>query len=182
MSHPLGNIPFKNFDLQDNQIIYQNSDWTLKSIYTPGHTLTHLGLLLEMNGKAYALFTGDCFFNAGVGNCHNGGDPEVLYETISSFFNDLDDDVLIYPGHEYFKRNLEFTLKYEPSNCDVLGFLKKIELINSDEHFFINNMRTERLINLFLRLDNRDLKKALNLENANLKNIFLTLRKLRNSW
>lgn len=182
MSHPLSEIPFKNVDLQDSQIIYQGGDWVLKTIYTPGHTMTHLGVLLKKNGIAHALFTGDCFFNAGVGNCHNGGDPEVLYETISTFFKGLNDDVLVYPGHEYFKRNLEFSIKYEPSNNEALTFFKKIELINSDEHFFINNMGTERLINLFLRLDNPSLKKSLNLENSNMKKVFLTLRKLRNCW
>lgn len=182
MSHPLGRIPFKNFNLLDNQVIYQDKKWMMKAVYTPGHTLTHLSVLIEKNSEAYALFTGDCFFNAGVGNCHNGGDPDVLFETISSLFKDLNDDVLIYPGHEYFKRNLEFSLKYEPENDKVRTFLKQIELINSDEQFFINNMKTERLINLFLRLDNSNIQKTLNLENANVKKVFLSLRKIRNSW
>ena len=30
-----------------------------------------------------ALFSGDTLFNAGAGNCHNGGDPVALYETFA---------------------------------------------------------------------------------------------------
>jgi hydroxyacylglutathione hydrolase len=33
------------------------------------------------DGEAPALFSGDTLFNAGVGNCLHGGDPQLLYET-----------------------------------------------------------------------------------------------------
>lgn len=182
MAHPEARIPNSNQSLSDHQLIYQAGEWKLKAIYTPGHTLTHLCLLLERNDRPYALFTGDCFFNAGVGNCHNGGEPEVLFRTISDVFHQLPDEVLIYPGHEYLKRNLEFTKNFEPHNKEAQTFLKKIESLNLDEVFFINSMKTERQINTFLRLDSPDLQETLKLENANQKKVFLTLRELRNSW
>lgn len=139
-------------------------------------------MLLEKNAVAFAIFTGDCFFNAGVGNCHNGGNPEILYQTISSTFKELSDDVLIYPGHDYLKRNLEFTNKYEPQNIMAKNFLKKISTINLDEQHFINTMKIEREINTFLRLESNDLLKTLSLENESEKQVFLTLRELRNRW
>lgn len=182
LAHPAANIPHKNKSLEDHQIIYQNQEWILKTIYTPGHTFSHICILLEKNKKPYALFTGDCFFNAGVGNCHNGGDPEVLYKTIDSIFVNLPDDVLIYPGHEYLKRNLQFTMNYEPHNESAGRFLKKIESINLDEVFFVNSMKVEREINTFLRLLSPDLIEGLKLQNADKKKIFLTLRELRNRW
>lgn len=182
MGHPEARISSINQTLSDHQLIYQAGDWKLKTIYTPGHTLTHLCVLLEHNDRPYALFSGDCFFNAGVGNCHNGGEPEILYRTISDVFSQLPDEVLIYPGHEYLKRNLEFTKNFEPHNDEALKFLKKIDSLNLDEVFFINNMKTERQINTFLRLDSPDLQKTLKLENANQKKVFLTLRELRNRW
>lgn len=187
MAHAEASVPFKNKNLLDQEIIYQAKseglEWTLKSVYTPGHTLSHLCVLLEKNNEAFALFTGDCFFNAGVGNCHNGGDPEVLYKTISTIFKKLPADLLIYPGHDYLKRNLEFTKNYEPHNLVAQNFLKEIATRNSDdEHFFINTMKTEREINTFLRLESRDLLETLQLKNSDEKKVFLTLRELRNRW
>jgi hydroxyacylglutathione hydrolase len=186
MAHAQALVPLKNRNLADQEIIYHGThagvEWTLKSVYTPGHTLSHLCVLLEKNNKAYALFTGDCFFNAGVGNCHNGGEPEVLYQTINTIFEKLPDDLLIYPGHDYLKRNLEFTNTYEPHNLVAQNFLKEISTLNLDEHFFINTMKTEREINTFLRLGSRDLLEKLNLVNSNEKQVFLTLRELRNRW
>jgi hydroxyacylglutathione hydrolase len=186
MAHTVASVPLKNKNLQDQEIIYHGTnediEWTLKSIYTPGHTLSHICVLLEKNEKPFALFTGDCFFNAGVGNCHNGGDPEVMYQTISTIFKNLPDDLLIYPGHEYLKRNLEFTRNYEPHNLAAQNFLKEISTIDSDKHFFINTMKIEREINTFLRLESSDLRETLNLQNSNEKQVFLTLRELRNRW
>ncbi|MDO9181526.1 MAG: hydroxyacylglutathione hydrolase C-terminal domain-containing protein [Bacteriovorax sp.] len=186
MAHPKAVVPAKNKNLDDQEIIHQliseDSQWCLKSIFTPGHTLSHLCVLLEKNNSPYALFTGDCFFNAGVGNCHNGGDPEILYQTISTIFKNLPDETLIYPGHEYIMRNLEFTINYEPRNSNALEFLKKIKKLNLNETFFINNMKTEREINTFLRLSSKNLTDSLKLKNSNEKKIFLTLRELRNSW
>ncbi len=186
MAHKDAIVPFKSKDLADHEIIFQNKinddAWALKAIYTPGHTLSHLCLILEKNNHPFAIFTGDCFFNAGVGNCHNGGDPEILYHTISTIFNTLPDDLLIYPGHEYLKRNLEFTMKYEPQNISAINFLKKTKDINLDESFFINTMGTEREINTFLRLGSKNLLETLDQSSENAKQVFLTLRKLRNKW
>lgn len=186
MAHFEAQIPHKTKSLNDLEVIHEcrhgTDFWSLKSLYTPGHTLSHLCLLLEKNHKAWALFTGDCFFNAGVGNCHNGGDPEILFQTIETVFKYLPDELLIYPGHEYLKRNLEFTKRYEPHNESAQNFLKVLEGYNCDEHFFINTMKIEREINTFLRLKSPDLLKTLNLKSSDEKQVFLTLRELRNIW
>jgi glyoxylase-like metal-dependent hydrolase (beta-lactamase superfamily II) len=58
----------------------------LEVLDTPGHTRSHVCLLAH--GESPALFCGDTLFNAGAGNCHNGGDPGLLYET---FVNQLAD-------------------------------------------------------------------------------------------
>ena len=189
-AHLNANIPSITYGLSDNEIIYQtvekthdgDVEWQIKALYTPGHTMTHICLMLEKNKKAFALFTGDCFFNAGVGNCHNGGSPEVLYKTISEIFEMLPDDLLIYPGHEYLKRNLEFSLNREPSNSHAQKFLSEIKAVNLDEIFFINSMKVEREINPFLRLENDELRSQVHLAEVSSKKVFLTLRELRNKW
>ena len=182
MAHKDAQIPLKNGNLENQQVIYKSGDWSLKSIYTPGHTMSHICLMLERDNVPYALFTGDCFFNAGVGNCHNGGNPKVMYQTISEIFANLPDQLLIYPGHEYLKRNLEFTKKQEPTNHEAIHFLQKHEGLNLDEIFFVNSMKVERQINTFLRLESTALRSQLNLESVDSEQVFLTLRELRNKW
>ncbi|MBY0413954.1 MAG: MBL fold metallo-hydrolase [Bdellovibrionales bacterium] len=174
-SHEVALVRGKTHSLKDHEVVYQFGSWTLETIYTPGHTLSHICLLLKKDGSPHSIFTGDCFFNAGVGNCHNGGNPEVLYKTISEIFSTYPDELLIYPGHEYLKRNLEFTMSVENSNEEAQNFLNKIATIDLNEVFFINSMQTERKINSFLRL------KSLKLKGTE-KEVFLKLRELRNRW
>nr|BDT29446.1 hydroxyacylglutathione hydrolase family protein [Bacteriovorax sp. HI3] len=181
-AHEKANIPGKTKDLVDGDVVYQNGDWSLEAVFTPGHTMSHICLMLKEKGVPHALFTGDCFFNAGVGNCHNGGNPEVLYETISGIFSQYPDELLIYPGHEYLKRNLEFTLNIEVSNKNAKAYLNKLEGVNLNEVFFINNMKKEREINTFLRLREAEIQKHLQLQGESDKTIFIKLRELRNKW
>src|SRR3954467_13780859 len=89
----------------------------LETLDTPGHTRAHVCLLAH--GDAPALFCGDTLFNAGAGNCHNGGDPGLLYETFVNQLARLPEGTRVYPGHEYMARNLAFTLDREPGNLEA---------------------------------------------------------------
>lgn len=182
MAHTEARVPYKTKNIADKEVIHQCGQWRLEAVFAPGHTMGHMCFLLRKNKMPHALFTGDCFFNAGVGNCYNGGSAPILYETISQIFSQWPDDLLIYPGHEYLKRNLEFTLHCEPDNEKAKDFLKTIEGKNLDEVFYINSMKVEREINTFLRLQSPTIKKNLNLMNADSRQVFLTLREWRNKW
>src|SRR5665213_3465086 len=82
----------------------------LRCLDTPGHTLAHLCLYAEAHpGAAPALFSGDTLFNAGVGNCLHGGDPQRLYDSLVDILAPLPDAVRVFPGHDYLQRNLGFT-------------------------------------------------------------------------
>lgn len=185
MGHPNANIPLKSKSLKDHEIIIEffkeDINWVLKAIHTPGHTLSHLSLLLEKDGVPYACFTGDCFFNAGVGNCHDGN-PQVQYQTISSIFQNFPDELLIYPGHEYLKRNLEFTKNIESNNTIASKFLNDISSVNLNEVFFINSMKVEKSINMFLRLENIEIRNRLSLLTSTNETVFIELRSLRDKW
>lgn len=181
LGHEKAIIPFMTKGLRDGEIIHECKEWTLRALDTPGHTFSHLCVQLEKNAEPYALFTGDCFFNAGVGNCHSG-DVHLLYQSISEVFFALPDDLLIYPGHEYLKRNLEFTASIESGNKNAQDFLERIKEINLDEVFFINSMKVERNINTFLRLREPEIITHLGLSGRSDENIFIKLRELRNKW
>ena len=184
-AHPHAHIPHKSRDLTHHEVIYEcqegENHWKMECVYTPGHTASHIGILLKKNRHAYAFFTGDCFFNAGVGNCR-GGDPAIMFHTIENIFTQLPDDTIIYPGHDYLKRNLEFTLSVEKENDRARAFLNHISNLNLDEVFFHNDMQTEREINTFLRLEEKNVVKNLKLSHNDKKSVFLKLRELRDVW
>ena len=64
-------------------------------------------------------------FNAGAGNCHNGGHPDELFDTFEKQLEKLGDDTLLYPGHDYLINNLEFTLDREPDNAAAAAMLSQ---------------------------------------------------------
>jgi hydroxyacylglutathione hydrolase len=157
----------------------------LECLDTPGHTMCHICLL--SHGETPALFSGDTLFNAGVGNCHNGGHPEELYETFASQVHRLDDSTLVYPGHDYLANNLRFTLDREPDNKvaeELLGKYADQDPANA----LVTTVGDERNINTFFRLDSKAVIERLReafpsmSKTPDPREVFLRLRELRNKW
>ena len=111
--------------LQAGDVIKVGRHAELEALDTPGHTMSHICLLSRTDTPA--LFCGDTLFNAGAGNCHNGGHPDELYLTFTSQLSRLPNDTLIYPGHDYIVNNLQFTLAREPGNQRASKLLQEIE-------------------------------------------------------
>ena len=178
------NIPGMTIGLSEGDVLKIGKEVELEVLDTPGHTMTHICLLSKTDNPA--LFSGDTLFNAGAGNCHNGGHPEELYETFNKKFCNLPDTTLIYPGHDYLKNNLEFTLDREPNNEQAHKLLNSIK--NSDAGSIITNLKMESDINTFFRLSNNTIIDRLREDfpklssNPSKKEVFLLLRKLRNNW
>lgn len=157
----------------------------LEVLDTPGHTMSHVCLL--SHGDSPALFCGDTLFNAGAGNCHNGGHPHELYETFANQLDRLPENTRIYPGHDYIVNNLQFTLDREPDNRAASDMLVEIE--NQDpNNALVTTLAMEREFNTFFRLTSRTVIEHLRQEFPNLpdnpdrKTVFLKLRELRNHW
>ncbi len=157
----------------------------LECLDTPGHTLSHICLLGHNDQPA--LFCGDTLFNAGAGNCHGGGNPELLYDTFVAQLARLPDDTRVFPGHEYLARNLEFTLDREPDNADARAVLGKARH-ETPESSTITTLRQEKEINTFFRLKSPTVIARLREafpeigENPDARTVFVKLRELRNSW
>ncbi|MHA1565685.1 MAG: hydroxyacylglutathione hydrolase C-terminal domain-containing protein, partial [Alphaproteobacteria bacterium] len=152
---------------------------------TPGHTMSHICLLAH--GDHPALFCGDTLFNAGAGNCHNGGHPNELYDTFTDQLAKLPDATLVYPGHDYIANNLEFTLDREPGNERAKTLLAQIA--NQDPNAaLVSDLGLEKEINTFLRLRNPSVIARLRQSFPDLpddpdpRTVFVKLRELRNSW
>jgi hydroxyacylglutathione hydrolase len=157
----------------------------LECLDTPGHTMSHVCLVSRTDQPA--LFCGDTLFNAGAGNCHNGGHPNELYHTFATQLSQLPDETLIYPGHDYFSNNLEFTLDREPDNAKASALLKDVETQDTDAAM-VSTLALEKEVNTFFRLHSPSVHKRLREAFTDLpdvldeKTVFLKLRELRNSW
>jgi hydroxyacylglutathione hydrolase len=147
--------------------------------------MSHICLLSHTDQPA--LFSGDTLFNAGAGNCHNGGHPEELFETFEKQLATLRDDTLIYPGHDYMINNLGFTLDREPDNAVARQMLADYE--NQDPNdALVTTLAQERQMNTFFRLDSPSVIAKLQQDfpeigdSPDARAVFLKLRELRNSW
>jgi hydroxyacylglutathione hydrolase len=134
-----------------------------------------------------ALFSGDTLFNAGAGNCHNGGNPEDLYTTFVEQLAKLPAETRVYPGHDYIENNLRFTLAREPDNAAAGALLP--EVTGQDPaKAKVTTLHEEQQINTFLRLSSPSVIAALREvfpdlpEKPDPKTVFIKLRELRNQW
>lgn len=157
----------------------------LECLDTPGHTMCHICLLSHTDQPA--IFSGDTLFNAGAGNCHNGGHPSELFTTFQDQLKNLSPDTLLYPGHDYLVNNLKFTLDREPDNAAANDYLNKYE--NQDpDRALITTMAMEKEMNTFFRLDSPAVIGRLTEQYPEMgdspspRDVFLKLRELRNSW
>ena len=158
----------------------------LLALDTPGHTMSHICLLSKTD--APALFCGDTLFNAGAGNCHGGGHPEELYQTFTDQLDELQDETLVYPGHDYITNNLAFTLDREPDNDAAAKLSRELEQTHDPANPTVTTIAQEREINTFFRLTSPTIAKRLReafpelSEDPSPKEVFVRLRELRNSW
>ena len=182
-NNSLKQIPFANVGVLPNDEFKLNSSEKIIIKETPGHTENHICLLYIQNEVPRAIFSGDTLFNAGVGNCRNGGNVEELYHTISNYFFNLPDNVIVYPGHDYIKNNLKFTLSLESGNQAAHDLQKKLNKEYAESYCaYLTNIGIEKEINLFFRLNSTEVRRELNMEDRSDKDVFIKLRSLRDNW
>jgi hydroxyacylglutathione hydrolase len=180
-----GKIPGLSRGLVAGDIVRVGKTVELEALDTPGHTMCHI--CLRAHGQQSAIFTGDTLFNAGAGNCHNGGDPQSLYNTFAEQLEKLPPETRVYPGHDYVENNLRFTLDREPDNekaADLLDQLTGQDPANAH----VSTIAEEREVNTFFRLRSPSVIAQLRErfpdlpEHPDPRTVFVKLRELRNSW
>jgi len=73
---------------------------TFTAIHTPGHTKGSVCFMLEVEGEAPVLFSGDHLFAGSIGRTDlPGGDLEELMASMAAKILPLDDEVRVLPGH-----------------------------------------------------------------------------------
>jgi len=144
----------------------------LTVLETPGHTMTHISFAGTTDGRPF-LLCGDTIFGAGVGNCSFGGHGPTLHRTVETLRDALPDATLLYPGHDYLARNLQFALHVNPGDSMAAAMLLELQCLPSSQVRF-TTWAEEKQINPFLR---RREGEAGSSEEA-----FLALRSLRDGW
>jgi glyoxylase-like metal-dependent hydrolase (beta-lactamase superfamily II) len=122
MLHESANI-YGDVKLKDSKIVEINGI-NIKVIHTPGHTPDSICLLVD--GK---ILTGDTLF---VGECGRtdlpGGDSGALYDSLFGKIIKLDNNLAVYPGHDYGEKP-DSTLEYEKKHNYVLQPRSKEEFL-----------------------------------------------------
>lgn len=192
--HIRGNAPLQAafaspiLKLKGGEKLSLSHQFNLETLDTPGHTMDHQVFVWKKREQTLALFSGDTLFNAGVGNCKNGGDVNVLYETVQRLLETLPPETKLYPGHDYLERNLLFAKTLEPENKRIEEELKRARSTDADHREELT-LKEERSYNPFFRLDSEELKENLggrvnSLEEAapSKRDLFIKIRTLRDKW
>lgn len=151
---------------------------TVEVLHTPGHTSGSICLKTPN-----ALISGDTVFLAGCGNPKFGGNTRDLFESFKTILRPLDNDLVLYPGHDYAERNLNFARSVDPDNPRVNDKLDEIKSSSpgDEPHSTIGE---EKDYNPFFRYDDPGLVE--NLEELPDQpsdwDVFSRLRELRNQW
>jgi hydroxyacylglutathione hydrolase len=106
-------------------------------LFTPGHSKDSICLIVDFK----IIITGDTLF---VGNCGRtdlpGSDPEEMYNSLFGKIIKLDNNMIVYPGHNYGYKPTS-TIEEEKKNNYVLVHRSKNEFIKFITHGELLNDR-----------------------------------------
>ena len=170
-------IPNIDTVLKDNQE-FKIGTLNFTTIFIPGHTRGHVAFYFK---KERVVFSGDTLFSLGCGRVFEGTYKQ-MFQSLNKLKN-LPGETKVYCGHEYTFKNLEFCLKFNPNN----DFLKKkkddIKLsLKNKKPTIPSTIADEIKANIFFRVNDPDVKKAINLENSPDIEIFTKLRDLKDNF
>jgi hydroxyacylglutathione hydrolase len=149
-------------------------------LFIPGHTTGHVGYLF---GKS--LFCGDTLFTAGCGRLFEGT-PEQMHASLGKLMR-LPDETLVYCGHEYTEKNLEFALTVEPRNPKLAERMNRVRSLRAKGLSTVpSTMAEEKETNPFLRWDSKEIQANLKKRSPNLPlnpvSLFAQVRQLKDQF
>lgn len=150
------NIPLCQRKVKEgDRLEIPHMDLSLQVLDIPGHTKGHVAYY----GHG-AVFTGDTLFTGGCGRIFEGT-AQQMWDSLHKLMA-LPDETLIYCGHEYTGKNLQFANAVEPDNLALL------ERINTTANLRAENkpsvpatLRLEKATNPFLRVEVAQVQEAI---------------------
>lgn len=129
------------------------------AIFIPAHTRGHLAYYFADAG---AVFTGDTLFAGGCGRLFEG-DAAQMMSSLGRLAA-LPDETLVYCGHEYTGRNLEFAALLEPSNEALATRRRQVAaLLEAGLPSVPTTIAIEKATNPFLRTGSAELRASVRL-------------------
>lgn len=170
-------IPGIEILLNDNEIwMFGNEEVTVH--HTPGHTLGHIFFYFT---KSKLAFVGDTLFSLGCGRIFEGTYEDMFFSL--NKIKKLPGDTKIFCGHEYTTSNAKFCMAYDCNNEILKKRVLEIDNLRSNNQPTIpTTLNDEINTNIFLRYDNKNIKKKLRLENSSDIDVFIKLRKLKDNF
>ncbi|BAP58335.1 hydroxyacylglutathione hydrolase [Candidatus Tachikawaea gelatinosa] len=165
----------------NNYIVVSNNSINIlgKKIFvilTPGHTMGHVSYYI----KPY-LFCGDVLFSGGCGRLFEGTAKD-MYNSLNRI-NNLPEQTIICPGHEYSLNNMKFSYTLFPKDVYFSSYYRKIK--NKTKKTRINfptTLSKERKINIFFRIKEKKIKKFFHVKTNFLWDILALLRKKKDTF
>jgi len=145
-------------------------------IETPGHTAGHISFFFPADKLA---FVGDTLFSIGCGRVIEGN-PEMMWNSLLKL-RALPDDTQFYCGHEYTQANIRFAKTIEPNNKALAARAEEVDRLRAAGKPTIPaTIGAEKAANPFLRADDAEVAKAVNLGGSPACKVFAEIRERKN--
>lgn len=103
--------PKVSYTPSHKEVIKLSPNISITALHTPCHTQDSICYFAEDSVKDQrAVFTGDTLFTSGCGRFFEGNGHE-MNKALNTVLAKLPLDTKVYPGHEYTKSNLKFSMK-----------------------------------------------------------------------
>ncbi|SPN98908.1 probable glyoxylase [Cephalotrichum gorgonifer] len=144
-------------------------------LHTPCHTQDSICWFME-DGDHRVVFSGDTLFISGCGRFFEGSAAE-MHKALNVVLAGLPDDTLVYPGHEYTKSNVAFTLSVLQNDAvrNLAAFTENN--VESQGKFTIGD---EKKHNAFMRVQDPEVQKATGVTDP--VEVMDKLRNMKNSF
>ena len=121
------------------------------------------------------LFTGDTLFAMGCGRLFEG-DAATMWASLCKLMS-LDDETVIYCGHEYTAANADFALSVDPDNDALLRRVAAVrDLRSAGQPTIPTLLALEKLTNPFLRASDPSIRAHLGMADADDVDVFTEIR------
>ena len=144
----------------------------------PGHTSGHVAFWLPDDGVA---FVGDTLFALGCGRLFEGT-AEQMWDSLGKLAA-LPPETVMYCAHEYTQANAQFALSVDPENAALVERVQEIDALRAQGVPTVpTTLASELATNPFLRAEEPEFQRSLDMEGADPVEVFAETRKRKDNF
>jgi hydroxyacylglutathione hydrolase len=143
-----------------------------------GHTVGHIAFHLPAGN---AVFTADSLMALGCGRLFEGT-PDQMWGSLMKLAA-LPDETVVYSGHEYTEANGRFAETIEPGNPDLQDRIREIAAARAEGRPTVpSSLKQEKATNPFLRAASPEIQQRLDMQGADLAEVFAEVRRRKDNF